>query len=138
MPPTTRTQTEQGSISIFVAVLATGFLMAAGLALDGGRKLGGLSEARDLADNAARTCSQAVDSVAFRDTGTPILDPSEAVARANAYLGSVGHSGTITVVGPECTVTVALTIPTRFLPGPFNVSATESARALAGVEGAIP
>ena len=45
---------ERGSVSILVAVLGVAFLMVAGLALDGGRKLGALSEARDLADNAAR------------------------------------------------------------------------------------
>ena len=133
-----RLGSDEGSVTIFVAVLGLAFLMAAGLAIDGSRKLGGLSEARDLADNAARTCSQAVNDVAFRATGVPTLDPGPAAARANAYLSSVGHSGSVSVVGTECTVTVTLTIGTRFLPGPYIVSATETAQALSGVEGATP
>lgn len=121
-------------MTIFVAVLAVAFLMAAGLAVDGGRKLGGLSEARDLADNAARTCSQAVDAAAYRSTGSPILDPAAATGRADAYLAATGHSGNVVVDETTCTVIVTLSVPTRFLPGSFVVSATESAEAEAGVE----
>ncbi len=129
---------DQGSITIFVAVLGLSFLMAAGLAIDGSRKLGGLSEARDLADNAARSCAQAVDDTAHRSTGTPILDPNAAIRRSDDYLASTGHSGTTTVEGTTCTVTVTLSVPTRFLPGPYTVSATEAAEPLPGVEGATP
>lgn len=135
---TQRLRDDEGSVTIFIAVLGVAFLMAAGLALDGARKLGGLSEARDLADNAARTCSQAVDDVAFRATGIPTLDAAAATTRASAYLASTGNAGTVTVAGTQCTVTVTLTISTRFLPGPYVVTATESAQALAGVEGATP
>lgn len=129
---------ERGSVSIFVAVLGLSFLMAAGLAIDGSRKLGGLSEARDLADNAARSCAQGVDEIAFRATGVPVLEPGDATARATAYLGSTGNSGTVTIAGTQCTVRVDLVVPTRFLPGPYNVSATETADALFGVEAATP
>lgn len=131
-------KSDNGSVSIFVAVLGVAFLMAAGLALDGGRKLGGLSEARNLADNAARSCAQGVDDLAFRNTNTPLLDPDLASGRAASYLASVGRTGAVSVDGTECTVTVSLSIPTRFLPGPFVVTATETATALAGVEGATP
>lgn len=133
-----RLRDDEGSITIFIAVLGLSFLMAAGLALDGARKLGGLSEARDLADNAARTCSQAVDDVAFRSSGVPTLAPAAAQTRALSYLASTGNTGTVNVAGTQCTVTVTLTISTRFLPGPYVVSATETAQALAGVEGATP
>ena len=129
---------DRGSVTIFIAVLGLAFLMAAGLAIDGARKLGGLSEARDLADNAARSCAQGVDPVAFRSSGVPNLDPTNATGRASAYLASTGNTGVTTVAGTECTVTVTLTIQTRFLPGPYVVSATESAQALFGVEGATP
>ena len=37
------------------------------------------------------------------------------------------HSGT------TITVTVSMSVPTRFLPGPMSVSATESATAVAGI-----
>ena len=126
---------ERGSVSVLVAVLAIAFLMVAGLALDGGRKLGALSEARDLADNAARAGAQAVDTHAYQLTGTPALDPADAEQAALAYLAASGHTGTITVDGSTVTVTVSLSVPTRFLPGPFVVHATESATAVFSVEG---
>lgn len=126
---------ERGSVSVLVAVLAIAFLMVAGLALDGGRKLGALSEARDLADNAARAGAQAVDTDAYQLTGTPSLDPSDAEQAALAYLAASGHTGMVAVDGSTVTVTVSLSVPTRFLPGPFVVHATESATAVFSVEG---
>ena len=129
---------EDGSVSIFIAVLGFAFILAAGLALDGGRKLGGLSEARELADNAARACAQGIDQAVYRDTGTPTLDATNATSRADSYLAATGNTGTITINDTTCTVTVNLSIPTRLLPGPFAVSATESANAVSGTEGATP
>ncbi len=126
---------ERGSVSVLVAVLAIAFLMVAGLALDGGRKLGALSEARDLADNAARAGAQAVDTDAYQLTGAPTLDPVDAEQTALAYLAATGHTGTVAVDGSTVTVTVSLSVPTRFLPGPFTVHATESATAVFSVEG---
>ncbi len=124
---------ERGSVSILVAALGLALLMATGLAVDGGRKLGALSEARDIADNAARAGAQMVDTDAYRSTGTPAIDPAAATQRANAYLASQGHQGTITVNATTVTVTVTITVDTRFLPGPIVVSATESASAIAGI-----
>lgn len=132
--PPTQNDSERGSVSIMVAVLGIAFLMVAGLALDGGRKLGALSEARDIADNAARAGAQAVDPAAYRDTGKPTLDPVAATLAANAYLAAVGHTGTISVEGETVTVTVSLNVTTRFLPGPISVTATESATATFAVE----
>ena len=124
---------ERGSVSILIAALGLALLMATGLAVDGGRKLGALSEARDIADNAARAGAQMVDTDAYRSTGTPTIDPAAATQRANAYLASQGHQGTVTVTGTTVTVTVTITVDTRFLPGPIVVSATESASAVAGI-----
>lgn len=74
-----------------------------------------------------------VDTDAYRSTGTPTIDPAAATQRANAYLASQGHQGTITVNATTVTVTVTITVDTRFLPGPIVVSATESASAIAGI-----
>ena len=131
-------RSEEGSVSIFIAVLGFAFILAAGLAIDGGRKLGGLSEARELADNAARACAQGVDQATYRDTGTPTLDPADATSRADSYLAATGNSGAFTISDTTCTVTVNLSIPTRLLPGPFAVSATEFANAVSGTEAATP
>lgn len=126
---------DRGAVTVFIAVLAVGMIFAAGLAVDGGRKLNGLSEARDLADNAARVGAQQVDRDVYRVSGTPTLDVDAAIGAANAYLLSTGNSGTATVVGDTITVTVVLNISTKILPGPISVSATESATAQAAITG---
>ncbi len=127
-----RRDREEGSASVFVAALGLALLMATGLAVDGGRKLGALSEARNVADNAARAGAQMVDANAYRATGDPVVDPGAATGAAVGYLSRHGYQGTVSVSGATVTVTVSLSVPTRFLPGPMSVSATESATAVAG------
>lgn len=128
---------ERGSLSIFVAVIAVGLLAAAGLAIDGGRKLNALGAARDLADNAARAGAQELDQTAVRSSGQGVLDPAAAEARALDYLASVGQSGTVAVDADTVTVTVTLAQDMVILPiGTQHVSATESARTLQEVSDA--
>ena len=79
--------------------------------------------------------AQAIDTDEYHLTGIPTLDPAAANQAAQAYLDATGHVGTVAVEGATVTVTVSLSVPTRFLPGPFNVTATESATAVFGVEG---
>lgn len=126
---------ERGSVSILIAVLGVAFVVVAGLAIDGGRKLGALAEARDLADGAARAAAQQVDLAAYHATGAVQLDPTAASRAATRYLAASGRTGTITVHGASATVTVALAVPTRILPGPWHVTATETATATLGIEG---
>ena len=123
---------ERGSASILVAALGLALLMATGLAVDGGRKLGALSEARNVADNAARAGAQMVDADEYRSTGVPALDPVAAAQRANAFLSQHGHTGVVSVSGSTVTVTVTITVDPTFIPGQISASATESATATAG------
>ena len=97
---------DRGAASILFAVVGVALLMATGLAVDGGRKLGALSEARDIADNAARAGAQMIDEDTYRSSGIPALDPAAATQRAHAYLATHGHTGTVTVAGAAITVTV--------------------------------
>ena len=122
---------------MFVAVLGAGLIAAAGLAYDGAAKLGGLSEARELADNTARACAQGI-SPASIGAGAPHLDATLAQAKATEYLTRVGSpTSTITVGSTSCTVTIQLSISKTLLPGPpFTVTATEAADILYGVEAA--
>lgn len=127
---------DRGSVTIFIAVLAVGFIAAAGLAYDGAQKLGAVAEARDLADNAARACAQEIDDEATVSAGAVTLAPGDAEARARAYLAGFDmRPALVSVTNDVCEVTVELTVSTRLLPGgPWEVSATESAVALYGVE----
>lgn len=124
---------ERGTVSVLFAVLGLSLLMATGLVVDGGRRLGALAEARHLADNAARAGAQALDTDTYRRSGAVVVDPGAAAARVDAYLSVLGHTGTTTVDGPIITVHVELRVATRFLPGPLYAAATESATAVLGI-----
>ena len=122
---------ERGAISTFLAVIAIALLMAAGLAIDGGRKVNALREASHLADNAARAGAQAVDLDTLRTTGDLRLLPDQATARVDQYLASIGHTAHVTVVEDSVTVTISLTVDPVLLPtGPITVTATETATAI--------
>lgn len=126
-----RFRDERGALSTFVAVIALALLMAAGLAVDGGRKVAALREASHLADNAARAGAQAVDLDTLRSSGELRLRPDEATSRAADYLASLGHEGQIHVAGDTVTVAVSLTVNPVLLPiGTITVTATETARAI--------
>ena len=122
---------ERGAISTFLAVIALAMLMAAGLAIDGGRKVNALLEASHLADNAARAGAQAVDLDTLRTNGDLRLLPDQAAARVDQYLAPLGHTADVTVAGDTVTVTVSLTVDPVLLPtGPITVTATETAAAI--------
>jgi Flp pilus assembly protein TadG len=123
---------ERGAVSTFLAVIALALLMAAGLAIDGGRKVNALREASHIADNAARAGAQAVDLDTLRTTGELRLLPGEAADRVDQYLASLGYTATEVVVnGAGATVTVDITVDPVLLPtGPMTVSATETATAI--------
>lgn len=125
-------RSEQGAVSTFVAVIALALLMAAGLAIDGGRKVNALREASDIADNAARAGAQAVDFNTLRNTGEVRLDLDKAEQEARDYLASLGHTAqSVTVSGDTINVTIDLTVDPVLLPtGPITVTATETATAV--------
>jgi hypothetical protein len=122
---------ERGALSTFVAVVALAMLMAAGLALDGGRKVAALTRATHLADGAARAGAQAVDLDTLRTTGELRVLPDQAATRATAYLAGLGHTGQVTVAGATVTVTVSVTVDPVLLPiGAITVTATQTAAAV--------
>lgn len=125
------TDPERGAVSTFLAVIALALLMAAGLAIDGGRKVNLLREASHLADNAARAGAQAVDLDTLHTTGHISLLEHEAVRHAGDYLAALGHTAAdVVVAGDTVTVTIVLTADPVLLPvGPMTVTATEAATA---------
>ena len=123
---------ERGAVSTFLAVIALALLMAAGLAIDGGRKVNALREASHLADNAARAGAQAVDLDTLRTTSDLQLHADQAARQVDEYLTSLGYTAAeVTVTGDRVTVTVRLTVDPVLLPtGPITVTATETAAAI--------
>lgn len=120
-----------GSVSAFVAVVAVGLIMVAGMAYDGGQIVAAQATARDLAASAARAGAQEVDLDRLRSTGDAMLDPDRATDAAQAFLAQAGFSGSTRVAGSSITVTVTVRQPMRILPVPDRmVTATDTASAL--------
>ena len=126
-------QTERGSITAFVAVLAITFIACAGLAVDGGRLVAARVQLADHAENAARAGVQEVTSLR---SGEPDIDVSEARSTAAAYLRSWGVSGEVSATTEEITVSVRRVVPMSILGlfgvGSRMVSAQRSAKAVTG------
>ena len=122
---------DQGSVSAFVAVVAIGLVMVAGMAYDGGRIVAAQAMARDLASSAARAGAQEIDLDVLRSTGKAVLDPARATTAASAFLADSGHTGRMWVSESSITVAVTIRQPMRILPvGDRSVTATDTATAL--------
>ena len=124
---------ERGSITAFVAIIATALVMVAGMAYDGGQVIHAHNAARNDAEQAARAGAQRIDLDHLRQTNEPRLDATEAEAAAIDYLALVGATGTAVVDGADITVTVTRTQPLRILPGADRIiTVTETAAAVRG------
>lgn len=110
-------RTERGSITAFVAVVATALVLVAGMAYDGGQVIAAHNAARNAAARAARAGAQQIDLDHLRATNEPRLDPAAAETAAVRYLERVGATGTATVAGASVTVTVIRHQPMLILPG---------------------
>jgi hypothetical protein len=128
-----RAKDERGTISAFVVVLVLACLMAAGLALDGGRIVAARVQVTDIAGNAARAAAQQVDGLR---SGAPALDPNRARAAAQHVLEAAGATGSVDVRGTSVTVTATTDESLLLLRlvgiSHRTVSATATARAEAG------
>lgn len=98
------------TICTFLTVmLAVGFVLDAGLAMDGWVR------ADNEAQQAARAGAQALDLAVYRETGQAVLNPAQAVTAARSFLAAAGDTGTVSVQGTTVTVTVTRTHHTALL-----------------------
>ncbi len=126
---------ERGSITAFVAVVASALVLVAGMAYDGGQVIVAHNAARNDAERAARAGAQQIDLDHLRATNEPRLDPAAAEAAALEYLERAGASGTATASGTSITVTVTRTQPMRILPGADRIiTVSETATAVDEVQ----
>ncbi|WP_055749913.1 MULTISPECIES: pilus assembly protein TadG-related protein [unclassified Frankia] len=100
---------DEGTVTVFVVILAAAFVMFGGLILDAGGALADKTTAMGIAQEAARAGAQQLDLTTYRSTGVVRLLPDEAAGAARAYLAQAGATGTATVADNTVTVTVTVT-----------------------------
>ncbi|WP_338123227.1 TadE/TadG family type IV pilus assembly protein [Streptomyces rochei] len=130
---------DRGGVTVFVAACVVVLIGIIGVAVDGGGKLRATERADHIAGEAARAGGQAIDPAAAINGESIVVEPPDAVAAAQAYLQSVGATGTVSVSADGKTLTVHTTgtYATKFLPvvgiGSMPVSGHGSATLLHGV-----
>ena len=125
---------DNGSVTAFVAVIATALVLVAGMVIDGGGVVSAGVDARRVAFSAARAGAQEIDIDHLRATGQPALVPDRAERSAREFLEAAGADGTVAVSGATVTVTVVVEHHMRLLPLPARqVAATRTARATPGI-----
>ncbi|WP_405933674.1 TadE/TadG family type IV pilus assembly protein [Streptomyces sp. NBC_00827] len=130
---------ERGGVTVFVAVCVLALLGIIGVAVDGGSKMRATERADYLAGEAARAGGQAIDPAEAISGNAIVVDPQDAQAAGQAYLKSVGATGTISVSGDGKTLTVTITgsYDTKFLSvvgiGSLSVTGHGTATLLHGV-----
>lgn len=132
---------EDGFVAATAVALVASLFLLAGLVYDGGLVLAAHRRAFNEASAAARTGAQAMSASTL--AGGPVdADPAGATAAAQAYLASVGHTGTVAVAGDIVEVRVTIAYRTVILgaAGINDLAVTGSARVRAerGVTGAEP
>jgi len=127
---------EEGSFTVFVAVLALALFALCGLVIDGGRAVAAQSAAAGEAEQAARIGAGQISVDAIR-SGTLAIDPRAATSTAESYLRTAGSAGIVTVAGQTVTVHIESAEPTVILGiigvKQIAISATASATNLHGV-----
>ncbi|MEW2000782.1 TadE/TadG family type IV pilus assembly protein [Streptomyces coelicoflavus] len=130
---------DRGGVTVFVAICVVALIGIIGVAVDGGGKLRATERADHVAGEAARAGGQAIDPTAAISGESIVVKPQDAVAAAQAYLRSVGATGTVSVSADGKTLAVHTTgtYVTKFLPvvgiGSMPVTGHGSATLLHGV-----
>lgn len=133
-------QQDRGSVSVFVIVLATAFLIMMGLAVDVSGQIHAMQEARSVARQAARAGGQELNLPTGVRGQAAVANPSAAAAAAQNYLAQAGVAGSASVTSPtSITVMVTTNYPTKFLSiigvGSLSATGTADARIARSVEG---
>lgn len=133
---TTQVQRDDGSFTVFVAVLALALFALIGLVVDGGRAVAAQSAAAGVSEQAARVGADQISVQSIR-SGLIAIDPSAASRAAYAYLRSVGMVGTVTISGQFVRVQIESSEPTVILGiigvREIGISASSSATDVHGV-----
>jgi len=102
-------------VIVLTVLLVPTLLLASGLVLDGGAALSTKDRALGEAAEAARAGADALDVIAYRQTGRAVVDPARARAAAEKYLAATGDRYTVTASADAVTVTVRADYRTQLL-----------------------
>lgn len=134
-PQGSQSDSDRGSVSLYLVVLFIGLFALAGLLLDGGRALAARGHAEAIAQQAARAGADALSNASLRAGGPTHLrlDPLLARRAAQQVLDSAHVTGEISVDGIAVTVTAHASEPTVILSivGVSRMGGTASATAQA-------
>jgi Flp pilus assembly protein TadG len=110
-------RSDDGRISVFLAIALLGVLVVIGLSADGAGRLRAAQRADHIAAEAARAGGQAIVLAQAVTGGGKIVDPARAVAAASAHLAAAGVDGQVEVGADQVTlvVTVSATYETLML-----------------------
>ncbi|MGW3993265.1 pilus assembly protein TadG-related protein [Amycolatopsis sp. NPDC004772] len=114
-------QGERGSASVLILGLTIAVLVGVGFAVDGTRKGQAYSQARSIAEEAARAGGQALKTRELAVGTDADVDPQLAVVEAQRYLNAFGASGTARWADGRVVVETTITRPTIFL-GSIGIS----------------
>ena len=98
---------DQGSVTLFVAVLGVALLIAIGLVVDGGQHISATQLADNAAGAAARAAGQQITGAAVLGA-PPEADTARAAQAARNYLDAAEVAGTVTVNGSEIAITTTV------------------------------
>lgn len=128
-------RSDRGDLVASTVIFIAGILLVAGFMIDAGRLLTARRDANDAAAQAARAATQEIDGHTVTNGPTAISYNTDAAATAEAYLATVGVTGTVTITGDELTVTTTQQWdPVMFAPfGPRTVTGTATTRAALGI-----
>lgn len=124
---------DDGSMSLFFALVSVAILMVMGLLVDGGGALNATNRATSLAQDAARTAGQQIDPAQAIEGTAITIDPEAARGAAQDYLAAEDVQGNVQITdnGQTMTVTVHDTYTTYFaqLIGTSTITVTGTATA---------
>lgn len=103
-----RARSDEGSVSVFVALCAVGLLVVIGIVIDCGGRLRAVERADALAQEAARAAGQQIDQGAALSGGRLVVDPAAATAAARQYLADNGAHGEAVVAADGRTIHVTV------------------------------
>ncbi len=137
-----RERSDRGSVTVFTTIITVALIFVAGLVIDGGAILNARRDAANVAESAARAGAQELDEDAARRDGATLIDPSRAIARAEAFLAAIGVTGTVTATQTQVSVTVEVHEPLQILGigglGGVDITGTGTATPQRPIRGGTP